>query len=136
VTDGKLRPSCDANEGCRGSGTPGFRTVRAHRESWRSGLALRPLLLAPILSFWAPAANAQELAPEIMLESCASCHGIDGDSQGTIPSLSRLNGATLAANLHGFKSGEIEGTIMNRIVRAYSDAEIDALAAYFAEQRQ
>jgi sulfide dehydrogenase cytochrome subunit len=41
----------------------------------------------------------------------------------------------LAAAMRAFRANERPGTIMGRIARGYSDAEIAAIAAYFAQQR-
>ena len=78
---------------------------------------------------------AQEVSPAVTLDSCANCHGADLQSPGAIPSLDPANTGLFAASLHAFKSGDIEGTIMNRIARGFTDAEIDALAEYLSAQK-
>lgn len=76
--------------------------------------------------------SAQDLSPEIIADQCATCHGPDGRSPGTIPSLHGLEAETIAGKLLAFKAGELEATIMGRIASAYSDAEIEQLALYLA----
>lgn len=69
----------------------------------------------------------------VLAGSCANCHGTDGLSPGIIPSIAGAPEDVLAEQLLGFKSGEIEGTVMNRIARGYEDEELQALASYFSQ---
>jgi cytochrome subunit of sulfide dehydrogenase len=79
-----------------------------------------------------PEAMAEAPAAAALAEPCGLCHGIGGQSHGSIPSLAGYDAAALVDLLRGFRSGQIEGTVMNRIARGYSDAEIDAVAQYLA----
>lgn len=65
-----------------------------------------------------------------MANNCFTCHGPDGRSPGSIPSLHNQTAATMAATLRAFKSGARPSTVMARHAKGYSDAEIDALANY------
>jgi sulfide dehydrogenase cytochrome subunit len=65
-----------------------------------------------------------------MASNCFTCHGPDGRSPGSIPSLHNQTSATIAATLKAFKSGARPSTVMSRHAKGYSDAEIDALANY------
>lgn len=65
-------------------------------------------------------------------ENCFACHGPDGRSPGAIPSLSRLSAERIAARLKDFKTGAEPSTVMARHAKAYSDAEIQAVANYIA----
>lgn len=68
------------------------------------------------------------------LASCAACHGADGISiSGTIPNLAGQKAGYLAAQLRAFRSGSRQNTIMNAIAEQLEDAEIEALAALFAQ---
>lgn len=78
-----------------------------------------------------PPAGAQTPTPAVLAAPCAACHGTEGKSPGEIPSIDRLDAAALAARLRGFRSGEIEATVMNRIANGYTDIEIEALARHF-----
>ena len=64
---------------------------------------------------------------------CWNCHGPGGASPGEVPPLDGMSAAEIAASLRAFRAGEQEGTIMNRIAKGYTDAEIDALSAWLAE---
>jgi cytochrome c553 len=85
-------------------------------------------------------AHAQSIPPEKVKEkaqTCAACHGADGlagtDAQSQYPRLAGQYHDYLARALHEYKSGERKNPIMAGFAGTLSDAEIDALARYFAE---
>lgn len=96
------------------------------------GIGASTLLSAGLL-FWAGNTMADEPASFPLADMCASCHGPDGASPGSIPSLAALNAEVMRAFLHGFREGDIESTVMGRISRALTDDEIDALAHEFED---
>ena len=63
------------------------------------------------------------------------CHGTDGNSAGIIPSLAGRPAKELAETVKLFREGEKPATIMGQIAKGYTDAQIDAIAAYFSDQR-
>jgi sulfide dehydrogenase cytochrome subunit len=65
--------------------------------------------------------------------TCAGCHGTDGDSQGSAPSLKGEDAETLKEMLMDYKTDKDEGTVMNRIAKGYSDEEIAAVSDYFSK---
>lgn len=67
-----------------------------------------------------------------MANNCFACHGPNGVSPGSIPSLQNLTGGNIADYMKAFKTGQRPGTVMARHAKAYSDAEIDAVANYIA----
>ena len=82
------------------------------------------------------AATAQDASHVRLLASnCANCHGTDGKSQGGTPALTGQTKAKLVEMLQEFKAGKRPATIMHQIAKGYTDAEIDALAGYFAAQK-
>ena len=70
----------------------------------------------------------------IIAGACANCHGTDGRSPGGIPSLAGRPAEILKTQMLAFKSESPPPgtTIMNRLAKGYSDAEIEALAQYFS----
>ena len=83
------------------------------------------LLLAGPL--WA-APTAQMLA-----NTCAGCHGTAGESVGPAsPNLAGMSESYFIDSMTAFKEGERPATIMDRIARGYSEAQIEAMAGYFA----
>jgi sulfide dehydrogenase cytochrome subunit len=83
----------------------------------------------------AAAADAATLRGPALADACAACHGSDGRSQGAIPSIDNLPAEDFSAVLKAFRSDTRKGTVMNRIAKGVDDAEISALAAYFASRQ-
>ena len=71
----------------------------------------------------------------VIAGSCANCHGTDGRSPGGIPSLAGRPASVLKAQMLAFQSEQSPAgtTIMNRLAKGYSEAEVDALAIYFSQ---
>jgi sulfide dehydrogenase cytochrome subunit len=65
-----------------------------------------------------------------MISNCYSCHGTDGRSPGSIPSLTGKNAQQALLQLKEFKSGQLAATVMTRHAKGYTDAELEALANY------
>lgn len=72
---------------------------------------------------------------EVLARSCNNCHGVGGVSAGaTMPSIGGLPKEYLRNIMKQWKYDERSGITMPRIVKGFSDDEIDALAAYYARQ--
>lgn len=67
-----------------------------------------------------------------LAQACITCHGPAGRSQGAIPALTPRPAADLVMALHEFRRDARPSTVMHRIVRGLDDADILAVAAYFA----
>jgi sulfide dehydrogenase cytochrome subunit len=67
--------------------------------------------------------------------NCYTCHTATRAGESAIPSLAKKNAAEIAQRLHDFKSERAPSTLMARIAKAYSDAEITAIADYLATRR-
>jgi sulfide dehydrogenase cytochrome subunit len=83
----------------------------------------------------APSTSTTAISPALarnLANNCFTCHGPNGRSPGSIPSLTTLSATYIATKLKGFKSGEVPSTVMGRQIKGYSDDEIDALATYIA----
>jgi cytochrome c553 len=85
----------------------------------------------------APRFAAPNLTPagvRALAANCAQCHGTEGrPAPGSVlPALAGRDRASLEALLQEFKSGRRRATVMDQIAKGYSDAEIAALADYFA----
>lgn len=77
-----------------------------------------------------PAGSARDEAGDAALLLAASCTGCH-DGSGGITRLDALSPQSIAAALLGFRTGEREGTLMNRIARGYDDRQIAMLARHF-----
>ncbi|MCU7837344.1 MAG: c-type cytochrome [gamma proteobacterium symbiont of Taylorina sp.] len=77
-------------------------------------------------------ASALDLA-----NTCAGCHGIDGNSTGpAIPSIAEMSTEYFNEAMADYKvkDGRVN-TIMSRIAKGYSEEEIKLMAGYFAKQK-
>ncbi|MGQ0678017.1 MAG: c-type cytochrome [Rhodospirillales bacterium] len=95
---------------------------------------VRVLVLAAacfFAQFGGPAA-AQTL-PSALALTCAACHGTDGKSPGSIPTIDGRSVKEMKEALVGFKNGTRAATVMNRLAKGYTDQEIDELAEYFSK---
>lgn len=92
----------------------------------RTGNWLAPLLVSA--AFSAEVAGADEAWTGLLAEMCAACHGETGESPGSVPDISELDAESMQAFLIGFRDGDIEATVMDRIARAFGDSDIEALS--------
>lgn len=87
-----------------------------------------------------PAAAAQALTPAdvaVLAGPCAACHGPDGQSPGAIPAIAGRAEEHLATRMFAFRDGQDPAaTVMPRLMKGYDEAQIRALAKWFAEGRQ
>ena len=77
-------------------------------------------------------ASAADLHTQAISATCMSCHGPGGKSLGAIPSIAGLDKDYFVKQMKDFKSGARQGTIMKRHAYGYTDAEFEAMGAYFA----
>lgn len=100
---------------------------------------MRPAVLALVVAVGLGSAGAAWSAepprgPALAL-ACAACHGTGGVSPGAIPSIRGKSAAYIEEVLAEFKAGTRPATVMNRLAKGYSTAEIKALAAFFSTAR-
>lgn len=67
-----------------------------------------------------------------MAANCAYCHGPDGKSRGAIPSLAGLEKGYFVEQMKAFRDGKRDATVMQKHAMGYTDAEYEALGAWFA----
>lgn len=102
----------------------------------------RPLVLSILLllglSLALPAeAQRRRRAPsengEMLAQSCFGCHGPDGSSVAPVlPSIGGQNESYLDGALRAFREGTRPATLMTRLAKGYSDADIRAIAHYLS----
>lgn len=81
-------------------------------------------------------AQTDALQARSMAASCANCHGTNGHAVPGMVALAGYDRAALVKNMADFKSGARPATIMHQLAKGYSEAQIDAIAAYFAAQKK
>jgi cytochrome c553 len=69
--------------------------------------------------------------------ACARCHGFDGaaDGSGAFPRLDGQSSEYLANQLRAYTSGDRKNALMEPIAKGLNDAEIKAVAQYYATVR-
>jgi cytochrome c553 len=84
----------------------------------------------------ASAALAQE-NPRNLAAACAICHGTGGNAvtKDVIP-LAGLPREHIASQMRAFRDGQRPATVMHQIAKGYNDAQIDAMAGWFAAQKR
>ena len=95
------------------------------------GAALAFALLAG-----AHAQDASTLAVKSLAATCASCHGTNGKAVdgAVVPGLAGMPAPHMIEQMKAFRTGSRQATVMHQIVKGYSDAQIEQLAAYYAAQ--
>ncbi len=78
---------------------------------------------------------AQADAKPAKLGLCVACHGEDGRSRiPAAPHIAGQNPIYLVWALNQYKAGQREGDVMNAIVGALNDNDIETLARWYAGQ--
>jgi cytochrome c553 len=97
---------------------------------------MRKILIALVAVACAAPALAQDAVKKAK-EVCAACHGEDGNGKQEFPDYPKLAGQYgdyLYHALRGYKSGARKNAIMAGMAQPLTDAEMRALAQYYASQ--
>lgn len=97
-------------------------------------IAARCLLIAG-LTVCVASARAAASEPPPGASACSGCHPARPGVASGLPRLAGRNPADIVAAMEAFRSGRRPATVMDRIARGFSDAEVEAIAAWFADQR-
>lgn len=96
---------------------------------------IKNLLLMGGFAFTAPALYAAGPSGAMLGGTCAACHGTNGSSVGFTPSLAGGTSEYFVDSMKAFKSGERAATVMDRVAKGYTDAEIQRMGDFFAKQK-
>jgi len=96
--------------------------------------AALPFLLGAALALPSMAASAAEPVP-LAAQGCVGCHGVRGTGFDPTPRIAGRPASEISAQMQAFASNQRAGTIMGRIARGYTEADIAAIAAYFSTQK-
>ena len=80
----------------------------------------------------ASAAQAADDGARALAAGCLGCHQPGGS---VLPTLHGQPQAATAAKLRAFRDGTQTGTLMPQLAKGYDDAQIDAIAGWFAAQK-
>jgi len=67
--------------------------------------------------------------------TCVSCHGLASGTTNGIPAIAGRSKDSLMTLLAAFKEGKRPSTVMPQLVKGYSDAQLEAIAGYFAAKK-
>ncbi|HEX6156665.1 MAG TPA: cytochrome C [Burkholderiales bacterium] len=86
----------------------------------------------------APAALAQDTNARNLAAGCAICHGTQGKPAPNAPliPLAGLPRDHIATQMRAFRDGQRPATVMHQIAKGYSDAQIEAIAGWYAAQKR
>ena len=106
-------------------------------------LAILPILAAALFclantAFAQADAGKAALYVKSLAATCANCHGTNGKAVegSSVVSIAGLDKAYMIAQMKAFKAGTRPATVMHQLSKGYSDAQIEVLATYFAEQKK
>ena len=98
---------------------------------------MKRLAIAAALAAAPLCAGAQDTATRNLAASCAICHGTDGRAATKdVAPLAGLPRDHIASQMRAFRDGNRPATVMHQIAKGYTDAQIDALAAWFSTQKR
>lgn len=91
--------------------------------------------MALAVGLFAAGAAQAEPSGQALSFTCAGCHGTDGSSAGpSSPHLAGMQPDFFIEAMQDYRQGKRNPTIMDRIAKAYSDEQIQAMAQFFVEQ--
>ena len=93
-------------------------------------IALAAALLATSVSA-EPTTGSTMPSTQLLADSCAACHGTDGNSPGSIDKLNDMSTKKFLEKMKKYKYEDGKGRIMGPITRGISDDQIEALAKHF-----
>ena len=98
---------------------------------------MKKLALALVcLSSLSFAADYDPVRGEMLSLSCAGCHGTDGRSVQTTPTIAGMGKASLHKTLLDYKHGRKTGTMMQKHVKGFSDEELEQVSYYFSKVKR
>jgi cytochrome c553 len=96
---------------------------------------MRIVVAAAFLAASTGAAFAAPPEPPAGAAACSGCHPANAGIETPIPRLAGRNAAEMVQQMQAFRDGQREATVMGRIANGFTDPEIQAIAAWYAEQR-
>lgn len=98
--------------------------------NFKKGLA-SSLFFAAVVAFAPGYAAAENANAELLAGGCVVCHGPGGESHGHITAINTMTADKISAIMREFRDGTRANTIMGKIAKGYSDAQIDLMAKHF-----
>lgn len=67
--------------------------------------------------------------------SCSGCHAANPHVDTAVPRIAGRAAAEIVAQMQAFRSGQRPSTVMDRIAKGLTDAEVEAIAAWYSQQK-
>src|SRR5205823_9344143 len=96
---------------------------------------MRRLLLTVLASAMVPAGPARAADAPPGASSCTGCHATRQVADSVIPQITGRPAADIANTMRQYRSGAWPSSVMGRITKGFDDSQIDAIAAWFAAQK-
>jgi sulfide dehydrogenase cytochrome subunit len=100
-----------------------------------ASLAGGGITIAAAYFFVLVAAAAAASIPPPGAASCTGCHASNPKVETRVPRIVGRNPAEIVAAMEAFRSGQKPATVMDRIAKGFTDAEIRAIADWLGAQR-
>jgi cytochrome c553 len=97
--------------------------------------ASRLIAAAAVATAWMGIACSAVPQPPPGASACSGCHAARTEVDTSVPRLTGRAAAEIAGQMRAFKSGQRAATVMDRIAKGLTEAEIEAIAAWYAQQR-
>jgi cytochrome subunit of sulfide dehydrogenase len=81
------------------------------------------------------AAGIAAAEPPAGAAACSGCHPASTRVTSPVPRLAGVDRALIVKAMEDFRAGTRAATVMDRIAKGFTDAEIQAIAAWYATQR-
>ena len=95
---------------------------------------MRRLLLPVLACGLLQAGPAGAADAPLGASSCTGCHASVKIADSVIPRIAGRKAADITNFMREYRSGAWPSTVMGRIAKGFNDAQIDAIAAWFAAQ--
>ncbi len=98
----------------------------------------RLFLVSCFLAAGWPAVAENDTLARNLVATCANCHGTNGHAvkSSGMEALAGAEAVKMLQKLQEFKSGVRPATVMQQIVKGYTDEEIELIVGYLARQKQ
>ena len=95
------------------------------------------ILITAAFACAAPGAAAQDANARNLAAGCAICHGTGGHAvTKDLTTLAGLPRDHIATQMRAFRDGKRPATVMHQIAKGYTDAQIEAIATWYAAQKR
>ena len=96
---------------------------------------MRKVVAAAIGFVSIAAAAVGSAEPPAGAAACSGCHPSSARGSSPVARLAGRDRAEIVKAMQNFRSGARAGTVMDRIAKGFTDDEIQAIAAWYAEQK-